>query len=375
MLAREGVKLARFVQDWDALTTSFFAVGETGEVDTNDLEELKVLSSQSGGASRYNLHNDPSDDLHSMVILQRAGMYTQPRKHLTRSKTYSILTGAMVVVVFDDIGKVLAYHHLNSKRVRAVRLAPGVFHTNFTLTDVAIYHEAIRGPYVNGSSDRIYAGFAPDADEGTAAHSYLADELMSRFNANPSFNAPPTSTLPFDADLGSSYIPHFREDSEALTASFFSVNKVSCFSGVEVSALKRLSKLSGRASRCNLHNSTSDDLHSMVILLPEGVYAQPKKHQFRSKIYEIVDGEMVVIVFSDSGDIQSVHHLAEDRARVVRIAPGLFHTNLSISSQAVYHESISGPYDRSARDRTYASFAPNADRQAEGMAYLSVFIH
>jgi len=162
----------------------------------------------------------------------------------------------------------------------------------------------------------------------------------------------------------------FHEDPNALTPSFYAADEVSHVDQNDVAALQRLSLESGEASRYNLHNEPSDDLHSMVILQPRGAYAQPRKHMTKSKVFQLVSGKMAVIVFDDSGTVTSVHRLAADETLVVRIAPNLFHTNVSLSDQAVYHEIIAGPYIRESNDRVYAAFAPVGGEQSAGLAFV-----
>lgn len=171
--------MGRFERDPDALTTSFFASEQVVHIGVNDVDELKRISRASDGPSRYSLHNSQADDLHSMVILQPSGTYAQPRKHLTKSKIFHIVDGAMVVMVFTDAGEVQSLYHLVGGKTLIVRIAPDLFHTNVSLTEQAIYHEVIAGPYVRESDDRVYAPFAPQADDQEAGKAYLATLMRS----------------------------------------------------------------------------------------------------------------------------------------------------------------------------------------------------
>ena len=166
----------------------------------------------------------------------------------------------------------------------------------------------------------------------------------------------------------------FTEDPSALTKSFYAVDAVAALDHQDVAALGKMARDARGPARYSLHRSASDDLHCMVILQPTGVYPQPRKHANKAKSFHLVSGEMVVVCFTDDGDVRSLHRLASDESLIVRIAPGIYHTNYSLTEQAIYHEVIAGPYDRARDDRHYAAFAPSGDDQEAGRAWLESLI-
>ncbi len=165
--------MTRFVEDPSALTTSFYATDEVAALAAADVADLERLAQEVGGPARYSLHGSPADDLHCMVILQPAGTYAQPRKHLGKAKSFHLVSGEMVVIAFDDDGAVRSLHRLAGDETLVVRIAPGILHTNYSLTDQAVYHEVIAGPYERGSDDRRYAEFAPAGDEQEAGRAWV----------------------------------------------------------------------------------------------------------------------------------------------------------------------------------------------------------
>lgn len=166
----------------------------------------------------------------------------------------------------------------------------------------------------------------------------------------------------------------FTEDPSALTKSFYAVDAVAAFDHQDAAALGRMARDARGPARYSLHRSADEDLHCMVILQPSGVYPQPRMHASKAKSFHLVSGEMVVVCFTDEGDVRSLHRLASDECLIVRIAPGIYHTNYSLTEQAVYHEVIAGPYDRARDDRHYAAFAPSSDEQEGGRTWLEGLI-
>ena len=167
--------------DPDAMTTSYFAREEIVEIKPSELREIGALSSQASGPARYNLHTSRNDDLHCMVIVQPAGVYAKPRLHTSKSKVFHLVGGHMVVISYFDNGSVRSLHRLAPDETLILRIAPGIFHTNYSLSDQATYHEVIAGPYEPGRDDRQYADFGPLAEDQEAGrtwiHKLIAQEL------------------------------------------------------------------------------------------------------------------------------------------------------------------------------------------------------
>ena len=162
----------------------------------------------------------------------------------------------------------------------------------------------------------------------------------------------------------------YRRDDAALSPAYFANDGVSYVDVHDIEELKRTGSAEGTFSRYSLHESAASLLHSMVILQPHGLYAQPRKQRSRAKVFHIVDGEMVVVVFTEDGSVTARHHMAVDRILVVHIPPDTFHTNFAITPQAVYHELITGPFDGDSRDRVFADFAPPQADPERGRDYI-----
>lgn len=162
----------------------------------------------------------------------------------------------------------------------------------------------------------------------------------------------------------------FSRAADALTASYFATDATSFVDRSDIDELKRIAIAESGQARYSLHESPASTLHSMVILQPFGTYAQPRKHLTKAKLFHIVDGEMVVAIFEEDGSVRAVHHLAADKVLVVHVEPDCYHTNMALTPQAVYHEVITGPFERDSTDRVFAAFAPPEAEQERGLAYV-----
>jgi cupin fold WbuC family metalloprotein len=162
----------------------------------------------------------------------------------------------------------------------------------------------------------------------------------------------------------------FSRDVNALTASYFATDATSFVDIGDIAEIVRLAVAEAGPARYSLHESPANLLHSMVILQPYGTYAQPRKHLTKAKLFHIVNGEMAVVTFEQDGKLRAAYHLATDKVLIVHIEPDCYHTNMALTPQAVYHEVITGPFERDSADRVYASFAPSDSEQEKGLAYV-----
>jgi cupin fold WbuC family metalloprotein len=167
----------RFHQDAEALSPSFYATSSSASVDVALVEQLCEIASSGEEAVRICLHTSPAQSLHSMIIAKPKSTYSQPRMHPTKDKVFVPVSGSLAVVLFSLSGDVLGVHLLSSIDSVAVYVPSGVFHTDFAVSPVAAYHEAITGPYDPQSDDRVYAAFAPDQADQDAGKRFN-DQLL-----------------------------------------------------------------------------------------------------------------------------------------------------------------------------------------------------
>ncbi|MBL6935301.1 MAG: cupin fold metalloprotein, WbuC family [Alphaproteobacteria bacterium] len=137
------------------------------------IADLVARGAESGQGIRLCLHEGPDATLHDMIVVQYAGQYFRPHKHLEKSESYHMIEGEMGIVIFDDEGNVVDACRMNTSGTTVYGVGTGMYHANFPLTDVAVYHESRPGPFVPG--DSIFAPWAPDEEDGDAARQFVED--------------------------------------------------------------------------------------------------------------------------------------------------------------------------------------------------------
>ena len=103
---------------------------------------------------------------------------------------------------------------------------------------------------------------------------------------------------------------------------------------------------SNRARFC-LHHSDNDLVQQMIICLAKDSYVRPHRHINKAESFHIIKGEILVVVFNEDGSItKKIIMSASDElsCKVYRLAPGLWHTVIPLSSAAIFHEVTSGPF-------------------------------
>ncbi len=164
-----------FIRDETAHSMSFYPEEGTVSFGAKEVEELTSLAKCEGnGVARVALHKSPTESLHSMLIAQVAGRYWRPKRHLTKFKSFHIVEGTMLVILFDKEGEIVVGETLSVDDRRSVFVPAGTFHTNLAVSAVAVHHEVIEGPFTHGEVDREAAWFAPPESDKTASAAYVS---------------------------------------------------------------------------------------------------------------------------------------------------------------------------------------------------------
>lgn len=142
--------------------------------------------------------------------------------------------------------------------------------------------------------------------------------------------------------------------------------------GEEIAFLKRQAQISPRKrARICAHKSNDEALHEMVIAISADSYIHPHRHVGKAESFHIIDGEVDVVVFDDSGAVSDVIQLGPSgsgRCFYYRLSESRFHTLLIRSDFLIVHEVTNGPFDR---DRTVlAPFAPGEEKGDEVRVYM-----
>jgi len=158
----------------------------------------------------------------------------------------------------------------------------------------------------------------------------------------------------------------FREGSGVVYSAEGSVITIS---GVDVDFLKGIATEEEKA-RALLHGKPNAVLHEMLIIHSFGQYIQPHINERSSKSFLVFEGEMVVVVYDESGDIRDHFRLCKlgsESPFFARLNESLYHTVVPLTDQVVFLETVMGPHT----ETRYAIFAPSPDDVSAAMEYMA----
>jgi len=129
----------------------------------------------------YNFHVSADANPQRFLNVFLEGSYLRPHRHLAPPKTESflVLSGQIVVFIFDDQGAVVSTHLVGDgpssakgAPAKGIDLEAGLWHSLAAVTPVAVCYEVKPGPW-DAATDKEFAPWAPE--EGSAeADGYLA---------------------------------------------------------------------------------------------------------------------------------------------------------------------------------------------------------
>lgn len=112
-------------------------------------------------------------------------------------------------------------------------------------------------------------------------------------------------------------------------------------------------------SRICVHKDENDKHQEMFIALAKGVYIRPHKHANKAESFAVLEGELDVVFFDESGKITNTVKMGDYASGEVfyyRVAEPVYHSLIVRSDYVIYKESTVGPFDRA--QTTYAPWAP-----------------
>lgn len=110
-----------------------------------------------------------------------------------------------------------------------------------------------------------------------------------------------------------------------------------------------------------LHNDIREHVHEMINVYPQAMYVRPHAHPFKTETKIIIEGELLVVFFDQSGEIMDRFVMGKNGIFTVRIDKGVIHTNIPLTN-TVFHEIISGPFI-GKDDSVFPEWAPEAENQ------------
>lgn len=114
-----------------------------------------------------------------------------------------------------------------------------------------------------------------------------------------------------------------------------------------------------RRSRLCLHRNTSDQVQEMVIAFCKDSYVRPHRHINKSESFHVIEGELLVVFFDNSGSIMrriEMGPIGTGKTFLYRLNADLWHTVVPLSDYVILHETTNGPFIKSEGD--YATWSP-----------------
>ena len=142
----------------------------------------------------------------------------------------------------------------------------------------------------------------------------------------------------------------------------------------DVDALKASARSTARfRSRLCAHKQSSDRLHEMIIVLGRPSYIRPHKHQAKSESFHVIEGELDVVIFDETGLVTDVVEMGDYRSGrnfFYRLEDPLFHTLIIRTPEVVFHETTNGPFRR--EDTIFAPWSPEENDVVEVERFMKV---
>ena len=130
----------------------------------------------------FNLHKESGDTLQRLLNAMEPGTYVHPHKHENPDKreVFLVLTGTLLVVEFDENGKITSHIILNQHLGNfGVEIAERTYHTIISLEKDSVAFEIKDGPY-DPADDKYFAKWAPA--ENTPECKVYIETILSELN-------------------------------------------------------------------------------------------------------------------------------------------------------------------------------------------------
>jgi len=116
----------------------------------------------------------------------------------------------------------------------------------------------------------------------------------------------------------------------------------------------------GRTRFC-LHRSTADAIQEMLIVYRRDSLVKPHRHQGKSESYHVIEGEALILIFGDDGQVIERLHLGPPASGLrfsARIDSPMYHCTVPLTDFFCVVEVTSGPFDKAASESDMAPWAP-----------------
>lgn len=291
---------------------------------------------------RFCFHQNPSVDLHDIVICYDSTSYIPPNKHVGKVESLLVIQGSLDFFLFNDKGQVYDYRHLSSNSSTDpfyIRVPPNTWHGLRAVGPTpCIIKETISGPY--DPSTLQWAPFAPSETEGSEAGLGWYDTTLQHC-VERGIGCPGLELFEQVNDNV------FRSTRQLVTVSLGQLEPI--IKAAELSPLKR--------ARLCCHSGSEEKLQEMFIALASGCNIAESFHLRKDESLAVIKGHGRYLFPNEDGSLRREMKLcpyipSDDAAssfyaRINRYVP---HKIIVDSSFLLIHEATSGPFLKSDTD-------------------------
>jgi len=129
------------------------------------------------------------------------------------------------------------------------------------------------------------------------------------------------------------------------------------------------------------HRSAEDNPHRFLNVIFQGSYITPHRHARppKAESFIVLHGELGVVLFSEDGEVQTLHRLRAPQGSAMKsgpplacgidLLPGVWHTIVALSATTIIFEVKPGPYVAET-DKEFALWAPG-EAETAAPAYMA----
>ena len=122
---------------------------------------------------------------------------------------------------------------------------------------------------------------------------------------------------------------------------------------------QKVYETSNKRIRICAHQTSDDQLHEMLIVIAKGSYVRPHRHINKSESFHMIEGQLDVIVYDDSGEISKIIPMGDvssGKNFFYRLSSTHFHSLVLRTELVVFHETTRGPFLK--EETIWASWSP-----------------
>ncbi len=134
--------------------------------------------------ARVCLHQSSDHLTQEMLIVFHRESFMPPHRHPpSKSESYHVVEGSLLVFLFDDEGQMLRSLALEAGKSFLYRLSAPFWHMPVATSEWVVYHEVYTGPFLK-NDDVEFAPWAPLETQPVAAVGYVARLLAELADAS-----------------------------------------------------------------------------------------------------------------------------------------------------------------------------------------------